>query len=514
MSFDRIELEKRKNKIHGLDNEEAIERQHSKGKSTAWERINMLVDEGSFIETNMHIEHRCTYFGMDQKKIEGDGVITGYGTIHGRCVCIYAQDFNVYGGSISEMNAKKIVDIQKKAMSMKVPLISLLDSGGARVQEGIQGLSGHGHIFFNNVKASGIIPQISAIMGTCAGGAAYSPALTDFIVMVDKTSRMFITGPKVVKAAIGQNVSMDELGGTEIHTRISGMADAVVDDDHKCIEYIKKLLGFLPNNYLEVPEKKTFKKKSEKELREIENVLPESPRRAFDIHNIIQCLVDDVDSVLEIKADYAPNIVTALARIGGYSVGIVANQSMEKAGCIDIDAADKAARFIRICDSFNIPLLNLVDVSGFYPGKEQEQKGIIRHGAKMLFAYSEAKVCKITVILRKAYGGAYLAMCSKELGADMVYAYPNVEMAVMGAEAAVDVLYKNEGMTVQELEENRKKNISEYEKQFLNPYEAAHMGYIDEIIEPRETRNKIVQILSMNMGAIKMDKVTHGNIPL
>lgn len=499
------ELNRKKQDIQGKNRSE---KQHAAGKLTAWERINLLIDKDTFVETNMFLEHRCTYFGMDQKKKEGDGVITGYGKIDGRTVCVYAQDFTVFGGSISEMNARKISDIQQKSLEMMVPIIALFDSGGARVQEGIQGLSGHGHIFYNNVEASGKIPQISAIMGTCAGGASYSPALTDFIIMVDKTSKMFITGPKVVKEAIGQEVTMDELGGTQIHSSISGMADYVALNDTECINFIKMLLKYLPDNFSNVPSVMSNYKYTVEKLQMINNIIPASARYSYDMHKIIECLIDDKSSI-EIKKDYATNIITMLATIGGYPVGIIANQSAEKAGCIDINAADKAARFIRICDSFNIPLLNLVDVSGFYPGREQEQAGIIRHGAKMLFAYGESKVLKITIIIRKAYGGAYLAMCSKEMGADMVYAWPNVEMAVMSAQAAIDVLYKNSD------NKEKEKYFNEYREQFLNPYEAAHMGYVDEIIEPIKTREYILNILNNSWRTIlKKDKKPHKNIPL
>ncbi len=414
----RRQLEQKKQVIHG---EGRSAKQHDSGKLTAWERIRLLIDEDTFVETDMFLEHRCTYFGMDRKKQEGDGVITGYGKINGRPVCVYAQDFTVFGGSISEMNARKIAAIQKKALEMMVPIVALFDSGGARVQEGIQSLSGHGHIFYQNVQSSGKIPQISAIMGTCAGGASYSPALTDFVVMVDNTSNMFITGPKVVKAAIGQEVTMDELGGTLVHSELSGMADHVAGGDGECVSFIRQLLEYLPSNCQMMPGRQKNFAYTQRKLEEISDIIPESARHAYDMHRVIECLIDD-GSAVEIKPKYAMNIITLFARIGGCPVGIVANQSAQKAGCIDIDAADKAARFVRICDNFNIPLLNLVDVSGFYPGKEQEQRGIIRHGAKMLFAYSEAEVLKITVIIRKAYGGAYLAMCSKELGADMVYA--------------------------------------------------------------------------------------------
>ncbi len=498
-------LEVRKSEVHGR---ERVARQHASGKLSAWERIQLLMDKGTFVETDVYLEHRCSYFGMDKNKTEGDGVIAGYGKVEGRTVCVYAQDFTVFGGSISEMNARKISNIQNKALQMEVPIVGLFDSGGARVQEGILGLSGHGNIFFNNVKASGKIPQISAIMGTCAGGASYSPALTDFIIMVDETSNMFITGPKVVKAAIGQTVTMDELGGAEIHARISGMADHVAKDDEDCIRYIRRLLQYLPDNFHESPARAGEYTFNGERGKTIASVIPESKRHAYDMHKIIDCLIDE-GSGLEIKEKFASNIITMLARVGGYPVGIIANQSSRMAGCIDINAADKAAGFIRVCDSFNLPLLNLVDVSGFYPGKEQEQGGIIRHGAKMLFAYSEAEVLKITVILRKAYGGSYLAMCSKELGADVVYAWPKAEIAVMSAEAAVDVLFKNADG------EQRQQYLKEYCRQFLNPFEAAHMGYVDEVIDPHLTRENIIKVLELYPGKKAAAKKTaHGNIPL
>ena len=502
---EKEQLQERLDKAHGNLRKQ---KQHESGKLTAWERIMLLLDEGSFIEANVYLEHRCTYFGMEKRKQEGDGVISGIGKIQGRTVCVYAQDFTVFGGSIGKMNAKKIADIQEKALKMQVPIIGLFDSGGARVQEGIQGLSGHGNIFYNNVQSSGIIPQISAIMGNCAGGASYSPALTDFILMVEGISNMFITGPKVVKEAIGQVVSMEELGGTQIHSAISGMADLVADSEKSCIEMIKKLLSYLPDNYLSPPplETKFFYKKERQ--KQIEEIIPLSSRTTFDTKEVIYCLIDE-GSYLEIKEKHAPNMITMLARIGGHPIGIIANQSKEKAGCIDIDAADKAASFIRICDSFNLPLLNLVDVSGFYPGKEQEQRGIIRHGAKMLFAYSEATVLKITVVLRKAYGGSYLAMCSKELGADMVYAWPKAEIAVMSAPAAVDVLYADRSPQEKEL------YMEEYKEQLMTPFEAAHNGYVDEVILPSQTRDKLINILSLYENRkMHPGKIPHKNIPL
>ena len=494
----------RKDRAHGLDR---IEKQRKDGKLTAWERVSLLIDAGTFVETNMFVEHRCTYFDMEKKRVEGDGVITGFGKVNGRTVCVYAQDFTVLGGSISEMNAQKIADIQKKALSMQVPIIGLIDSSGARIQEGIQSLSGHGHIFFNNVQASGKIPQISAIMGSCAGGASYSPALTDFIIMVEKTGTMFITGPKVVKEAIGEDVTMEQLGGSDVHAVKSGLADIVVKDDYECIKCIKKLLEYLPDNYCSSPnasEKYVFNKKA---LETIDSLLPDTKRKPYDVRSIIAPICDE-NSCLEIKPRFATNVVTMFAKIEGRPVGIVANQSTTLAGCLDINAADKAAGFIRICDSFNIPIITFVDVPGFLPGTSQEHQGIIRHGAKMLFAYSEATVLKITIIVRKGYGGAYLAMCSKELGADVVYAWPGAEMAVMGAESAIDVLFRKSSDDV------KRERLEEYKKEFLNPDVAVHMGYVDEIIEPYQTRVKIATVMN-TIGENKRSRGTyHGNIPL
>lgn len=498
-------LIERKESAHGL---QRIEKQRKSGKLTAWERINLLVDSGTFVETDMFVEHRCTYFNMDERRSEGDGVITGFGKVDGRTVCVYAQDFTILGGSISEMNAQKIVNLQKKAMKLRVPIIGLIDSSGARIQEGIQSLSGHGHIFYNNVQASGKIPQISAIMGSCAGGASYSPALTDFILMVEKTGSMFITGPKVVKEAIGENVTMEQLGGSEIHAKKSGLADVVVKDDYECIKSIRKLLEYLPDNCMSRPNTDSAFEFSKNKLDLVEELFPDEKRRAFDVRKVIVPFFDD-DSVYEIKPDFATNIVTMFAKIEGQPVGVVANQSLTLAGCLDIDAADKASRFIRTCDAFNIPVVTFVDVPGFLPGSAQEHRGIIRHGAKMLYAYSEATVPKITIIIRKGYGGAYLAMCSKELGADLVYAWPDAEMAVMGAESAIDVLFRKSG------EEEKKARLAEYEKEFLNPNIAAHMGYVDEIIEPGTTRVRIASALALIAGRSDLCiKKPHGNIPL
>lgn len=481
--------------------------QHAKGKLSAWERIEYLLDEGSFVETNTYVQHRCAYFGMERREYAGDGVITGIGEIGGRPVCIFAQDFTVMGGSISEVNGKKIAKLYEKALAMKAPVVGLFDSGGARVQEGISALSGLGRIFYYNVQASGIIPQIAAIMGNCAGGGAYSPALMDYMVMV-KSANLFVAGPRVVKEAIGQEVSLEELGGIRVHAEESGQIDFVAQDDKDCLEYIRRLVCLLPRNCDEQPSVSEEYSYGCSKIAAIGTILPRSNRHSYDIHKVVDCIIDD-GSLMELKQHYAPNIITAYARIGGHLIGIVANQPLDKAGCIDISASDKAARFVRICDSYNIPLLTLVDVSGFYPGREQERGGLIRHGAKLIYAYAESKVCKITVVLRKAYGGAYLAMCSKELGADIVYAWPSAEMAVMSAQAAADVLYRD--ISSQE----REQKIDEYENLFLNPKEAMRLGYIDEVIEPGETRDRILKALEVfaeNLG--NRGKKRHGNMPL
>lgn len=497
-------LQESRDEAHG---EKRKASQHAKGKLSAWERIEYLLDAGSFVETNMHVQHRCTYFGMERREYAGDGVITGLGRIGGRPVCVFAQDFTVMGGSISEVNGQKITTLYEKALDMKVPVIGLFDSGGARVQEGISALSGFGHIFYCNVQASGVIPQIAAIMGNCAGGGAYSPALMDYMIMV-KSANLFIAGPKVVKEAIGQEVSLEELGGIKVHSEESGQVDFVAEDDRECLDYIRRLIWLLPGNCDEYPAVSQEYSYASSKLAAIGTILPKSNRRPYDVHEVMNCIIDD-GSLMELKQYYAPNIVTAYARIGGHLIGIVANQPLDKAGCIDINASDKAARFVRMCDSYNIPLLTLVDVSGFYPGREQERGGLIRHGSKIIYAYAESRVCKITVILRKAYGGAYLAMCCKELGADIVYAWPGAEMAVMSAKAAADVLYRD--ISSQEKEQR----IEEYEKLFFNPREAMRLGYIDEVIEPGETRDSILkalQFLTENRG--NRNKNRHGNIPL
>lgn len=513
--FDK--LNEKKNAIYYGSCNEKKDKQHSKGKLTARERIDLLMDEGTFVETNIFVEHECSNFGMENKHWEGDGVITGYGKVNNRTVCVYAQDFTVFGGTISEANARKISSIQKYALKLQVPIIGLFDSGGARIQEGIRSLSGHGHLFYNNVQASGIIPQISAIMGPCAGGASYSPALTDFVYMVENTSAMFITGPGVVKETIGQEISTRELGGSVIHTQLSGVAQFSCPNDNQCIESIKLLLSYLPDNNQSLPTVRRYKKIGNEYREKINKIIPENPRKPYDVKLIIEEILDK-NSFYEVSALFAKNIVIGFGTIQGRVVGIVANQPMVLAGCLDVDASDKAARFIRICDCFNIPLINMVDVPGFMPGKDQEYKGIIRHGAKMLYAYGESQVLKITILLRKAYGGSYLAMCSKEMGADFVYAWDSAELAVMGAEGAAEILYKKEYELENENKEViRQQKIQEYKESFLNPYVAAHAGYVDEVIEPAMTREKIAIILENSVKSVienRKEKRGHGNIPL
>lgn len=499
--------EKLLHKYEEMAQEEQLKRvkQHSKQKLSARERLELFFDVNTFVETNVFIKHRCSNFGLDKKKPDGDGVVTGYGKVNGRTVCAYAQDFTVFGGTLGEMHAKKIIDIQQKALELMVPIIGMYDSGGARVQEGVNALSGYGQIFMNNVKSSGIIPQISIIMGPCAGGASYSPALTDFIIMVQNSSNMFITGPDVVKVVTGQMVTQQELGGAHMHDTISGVSHMSVNDEPEAIQYAKRLLSYLPQNYKENP--KIYKNESEKEDIDIDTVVSENTRTPYDMYDVIKGIVDK-DSILDIQKSFAKNMITCLARVNGMPVGIIANQPKYLAGCIDVDASDKASRFIRTCDCYNIPIINLVDVPGFFPGKEQEEKGIIRHGAKMLYAFCESKVTKITVLIRKAYGGSYLAMCSKELGADYVLAWPTAEVAVMGAEGATKILYKNQ---IHNNEGLLNEKISEYENSFSTPFYAAELGYVDDIILPHDTRSRITKILD---SIEKTNVVPHGNIPL
>lgn len=514
MSYKIEEMFLKKEKIYAGGGEKRTEKQHEQGKLTARERLLLLFDEGSFIETGMFVKHRCTDFGMEKVEAPAEGVVTGYGTVDGRLVFAYAQDFTVLGGSLGEMHAKKIVDVMDMALKMGAPLIGLNDSGGARIQEGVDALSGYGKIFFRNTISSGVIPQISVIMGPCAGGAVYSPAITDFIFMVDKTSQMFITGPQVIKTVTGESISSEELGGASTHNSVSGVAHFISSDDRECITDVKKLLSYLPSNNLESPPVYDSGDSPNRTEDSLNTIVPENPNKSYDMKNIISALADNGE-FLEVQQYYAQNILTGFIRINGQSIGVIANQPSVLAGCLDINASDKACRFIRTCDSFNVPILNLVDVPGFLPGTAQEFGGIIRHGAKMLFAYSEATVPKVTLIVRKAYGGAYLGMCSKELGADVVLAWPAAEIAVMGPEGAANIIFKNEINNAENASEVRKEKINEYREKFSNPYVAAARGYIDDVIEPATTRTRLAsafEMLSSKRESRPAKK--HGNLPV
>jgi propionyl-CoA carboxylase beta chain len=494
--------------------EDRIEAQHAAGKMTARERIAYLLDEGSFQEYDKFVTHRCLDFGMEKKKIPGDGVVTGFGTINGRHVFLFAQDFTVFGGSLSETYAKKICKIMEQAMKVGAPVIGLNDSGGARIQEGVVSLGGYADIFLLNTISSGVIPQITAIMGPCAGGAVYSPAITDFIVMVKDTSYMFITGPDVIRASTHEEVTKEDLGGAMAHATRSGVAHFAVDDDRAALDAIRELLTFIPQNNLEDPPVKETSDPPDREAPELDTVVPENPNQPYNIKDVVLATADD-RYFFEVHKHFAPNIVVGFARYGGKPVGVVANQPAHLAGCLDIDASLKGARFVRFCDAFNIPLITLEDVPGFLPGTDQEYRGIIKHGAKLLFAFAEATVPKITIITRKAYGGAYCVMASKHIRTDLNYAYPTAEIAVMGSEGAVNIVYKRELAEAADREDFWKKKIEEYREMFANPYTAAERGFVDEVIEPRTTRRKIIEGLRLleNKRDVNPPR-KHGNIPL
>lgn len=515
MSLNKLEdLQNRKAKIMQGGGEKRIASQHGKGKLTARERINLLFDEGTFVELDAFVKHRCTNFGMEEVDAPGEGVVTGYGLVDGRLVYAYAQDFTVVGGSLGEMHAKKICKVQDLALKMGAPIVGMNDSGGARIQEGVDALSGYGDIFFRNTITSGVVPQISAIMGPCAGGAVYSPALTDFIFMVDKTSQMFITGPQVIKTVTGEEVSAEALGGAMTHNKTSGVAHFTAENDEACIAEIRRLLSFLPSNNMETAPIFDTEDDINKIIPELDEIVPENPNKPYDMKSIITAIADDND-FFEVQPYYGQNMITGFIRINGQSVGVIANQPKVLAGCLDINASDKAARFIRTCDCFNIPMLTLVDVPGFLPGTSQEYGGIIRHGAKMLYAYSEATVPLITLIVRKAYGGAYLAMSSKHLGADMVFAWPTAEIAVMGPEGAANIIFKNEIADSDDPQTTRQEKIDEYKGEFATPYKAAERGFVDDVIEPSATRPRIIDAL--NMLASKRENrpaKKHGNLPV
>ncbi|TQS74698.1 acyl-CoA carboxylase subunit beta [Ornithinibacillus gellani] len=493
--------------------DERIAKQHAKGKMTARERIDYLLDDGSFVELNTFIEHRTTDFGMDQSIARGEGVVTGYGKIEGKPVYLFAQDFTVYGGALGEMHGNKIAAVMDLAAKNGVPFIGLNDSGGARIQEGVSSLDGYGHVFYRNSIYSGVIPQISVIMGPSAGGAVYSPAITDFVIMVDKTSQMFITGPKVIETVTGEKITAEELGGAHIHNSKSGNAHIKAESEEAALDAVKALLSYLPANH---GEKAAMKHHEETDnLRpDLVDVVPFDSTRPYDVKNVIHQVVDK-DSFFEIHENFAKNIVIGFARINGETTGLICNQPKYLAGGLDIDSSDKAARFIRFCDSFNIPLITFEDVTGFFPGIKQEHGGIIRHGAKILYAYSEATVPKITIITRKAYGGAYVALNSKSIGADLVYAWPNAEIAVMGPEGAANIIFAKEIAESENPEQTRQEKINMYREKFANPYIAAGLGMVDDVIDPRHTRIKLIQALEMlrnkqeNRPAKK-----HGNIPL
>jgi propionyl-CoA carboxylase beta chain len=493
---------------------ERRERQHREGKLTARERVGLLLDEGSFEELDKLVEHRCLDFGMAEQKIPGDGVVSGYGRIDGRLAYVFAQDFTVFGGSLSETNALKICKVMDLAMKMGAPVIGLNDSGGARIQEGVASLGGYAEIFLRNTLASGVVPQISAILGPCAGGAVYSPAITDFNVMVKDTSYMFVTGPDVLRTVTHEEVTKEELGGAMTHNAKSGVAHFAVDDDRACLALIRELLSYLPSNNLEEPPVHKTEDPPDREDPALDGLIPAEANKPYDMKRLIEAVVDD-RRFLEVHEFYAPNIVVGFARFGGRSVGIVGNQPAHLAGCLDIDASIKAARFVRFCDAFNIPLVTFEDVPGFLPGAAQEFGGIIRHGAKLLYAYAEATVPKITVITRKAYGGAYCVMASKHIRTDLNLAYPTAEIAVMGPEGAVNILYRRELGKAQDPEAARAQKVEEFRRKFANPYVAADRGFVDEVIEPRHTRRKI--IAGLDMTRTKRDKnppKKHGNIPL
>jgi propionyl-CoA carboxylase beta chain len=488
---------------------ERIEKQHAAGKKTARERINQLLDPGTFNEIDKLMTHRNYDFGMETQKVLGDGLISGYGKVNGRLVYVFAQDFTVFGGSLSRANADKIVKIQELALKMGAPVIGLNDSGGARIQEGVESLAGYADIFYNNVISSGVIPQISAILGPCAGGAVYSPALTDFIFMVNEKSHMFVTGPEVIKTVTHEDVSKEELGGANTHNTKSGVAHFNGNDEDQTLMMVRELLSFLPSNNLEDPPLKPTVDPSDRVEESLQEIVPADPNKPYDMHDIIQNVIDN-KHFLEVQQQYAQNIIVGFARFGGKPVGVVANQPAHLAGVLDINSSVKAARFVRFCDAFNLPLITFVDVPGFLPGTSQEFGGIIKHGAKLLYAFAEATVPKITVITRKAYGGAYDVMSSKHIGADVNLAYPTSEIAVMGPEGAINIIHRN-GLSPEE----RAKAVDDYREKFANPYKAASLGYIDEIINPRDTRKKIIDALDMTQNKRKSNPPKkHGNIPL
>ncbi|HEX4809705.1 MAG TPA: acyl-CoA carboxylase subunit beta [Bryobacteraceae bacterium] len=515
MSTNRLEEVRRRHaRAEEGGGAERRERQHREGKLSARERVELLLDEGSFEELDKLVRHRSRNFGMDETVIDGDGIITGHGLIHGRTVFVFAQDFTVFGGSLSEANALKVVKVMDLALKTGAPIIGLNDSGGARIQEGVVSLAGYADIFLRNTIASGVVPQISAIMGPCAGGAVYSPALTDFVFMVEGTSHMFVTGPDVIKTVTHEDVSKEDLGGAQTHNAVSGVAQFLSANDEECLRGIRELMQFLPQNNLDGVPRLESRDPEGREDADLDTLIPEESNKPYDIKDVITRVVDD-GYFFEVAEHFARNIVVGFARMGGETVGIVANQPAHLAGCLDINSSVKGARFVRFCDAFQIPILTFEDVPGFLPGTEQEFGGIIRHGAKLLYAYAEATVPKITVITRKAYGGAYCVMGSKHLRTDVNFAYPTAEIAVMGPEGAVNVLYRRELQSTNGAQELRQARIEEYRDQFASPFVAAERGYIDDVIEPHETRPKVIRALRMLANkSDTMPRKKHGNIPL
>ena len=488
----------------------ALAKQRAAGKMTARERIEELLDKGSFQEYDLFVKHEIHDFGMAGKELAGDGVVTGTGTVGGSPVCVYAQDFSVQGGSLGLMHARKITKIMDHAIKMKVPCIGINDSGGARIQEGVGALAGYGEIFYRNTMASGVIPQISVILGPCAGGAVYSPALTDFVFVVDNVSKMFITGPNVIETVLGEKISQEDLGGARVHAEITGNAHFFASDEKECFDMIKRLLALIPKNNME---RAAAEKPAEPRfVKKIEEIIPSDPKQPYDVRDIIRSISDNSD-FFEVHELFAKNIVVGFGRMNGETVGFVANQPLFLAGVLDCDSSDKAARFIRYCDAFNIPIITLEDMPGYLPGVDQEHAGVIRHGAKMLYAYSEATVPKITVILRKAYGGGYIAMNSRHLGADFVFALPSAEIAVMGPEGAANIIFKKDIAEAENQDEMRKLKVQEYIDKFANPYVAAGKGFIDAVIEPSETRKALIHALSLSKGKDEFRPVKKHGVP-
>jgi acetyl-CoA carboxylase carboxyltransferase component len=508
------ELRDRERKAKALGGRERIEKQHKSGKLTARERLDLFFDPGSFHELDLFVQHRATLFGMDKVVVPAEGVITGYGTVNGRPICAFSQDFTSMGGTLGEMHAKKICKVMDLAMKLGVPIVGFNDSGGARIQEGVDALSGYGQIFFRNSAASGVIPQLSAIMGPTAGGAVYSPAMTDWVFMTKETSYMHITGPTVIKQVTGEEITSEELGGAMTHATKSGVCHFACDSDAQAIGLIKKLLSYLPSNNTEGPPLIKPTDDPNRVDPALDSIVPDEPSKVYNMRDVIQSIVDNGE-ILEPHYNYARNAIICFARLNGRTVGVIANQPMHLAGCLDVNASDKITRFIRFCDAFNIPLLTIADVPGYLPGKDQEWLGIIRHGAKLLWAYSEATVPKITLIIRKDYGGSYLAMCSKDLGADFVFAWPTAEIAVMGAEGATPVIFRKEIEAAPDPEAKEQEKIHEYRDLLYNPYIAASRGYVDEVILPRESRPKIIRALEfLSTKQERRPEKKHGNIPV